>query len=87
MLSPSRIHTNHSSPYLATGKTLEEIDALFARSPEVRERLEKQNADRRDRGGSRSGPMGRRVSEPTGRRVSAMSNGSAKMDVSYREKL
>jgi len=31
----------------ATGKTLEEIDALFARSPEVRERLERDIAARR----------------------------------------
>jgi hypothetical protein len=32
---------------IATGKTLEEIDALFARSPEVRERLEREIAERR----------------------------------------
>ncbi|TIA10723.1 putative sugar transporter STL1 [Aureobasidium pullulans] len=32
-----------------TGKTLEEIDALFARSPEVRERLEREIAQRRAR--------------------------------------
>lgn len=31
----------------ATGKTLEEIDVLFARSPEVRERLERQMYARR----------------------------------------
>lgn len=46
----------------ATGKTLEEIDALFARSPEVRERLEKEIAERRARGGATGGPMGRRAS-------------------------
>jgi len=32
----------------ATGKTLEEIDALFARSPEVRERLERDILNRRE---------------------------------------
>lgn len=36
----------------ATGKTLEEIDALFARSPEVRERLEREIIERRRRLGS-----------------------------------
>lgn len=44
--------------FLATGKTLEEIDALFARSPEVRERLEKQIRDRK----AATGPLGRRAS-------------------------
>lgn len=32
---------------LATGKTLEEIDILFARSPEMRERLERNMYGRR----------------------------------------
>lgn len=51
------------SSLTATGKTLEEIDILFARSPEVRERLEKQKYDRRASRGSISGPMGRRASQ------------------------
>ncbi|QIW99849.1 hypothetical protein AMS68_005367 [Peltaster fructicola] len=45
-----------------TGKTLEEIDVLFARSPEVRERLQNQIAQRRASFGSISGPAGRRAS-------------------------
>ena len=46
----------------ATGKTLEELDILFARTPEVRERLEKQKYDRRASFGSVEGPQGRRAS-------------------------
>jgi hypothetical protein len=44
-LHPTTYHDNLIST--ATGKTLEEIDALFARSPEVRERLERQIQERR----------------------------------------
>lgn len=47
----------------ATGKTLEELDALFARSPEVRERLENNEIDRRASYGSVKGPPGRRASQ------------------------
>lgn len=53
-----------------TGKTLEEIDQLFARSPEVRERLA---AEIKQRRGSVGYPMGRRasvVSEASGRKPS-----------------
>ncbi|KAK4936051.1 hypothetical protein LTR10_023001 [Elasticomyces elasticus] len=46
-----------------TGKTLEEIDELFARSPEVRERLrEKIHHRRRSVTGTEDGPTGRRAS-------------------------
>lgn len=53
---------NRCFHFLATGKTLEEIDILFARSPEVRERLEAQKHQRRRSFGSVSGPAGRRAS-------------------------
>lgn len=46
----------------ATGKTLEEIDILFARSPEVRERLEARKIQRRGSYGAIDGPLGRRAS-------------------------
>lgn len=49
---------------LATGKTLEEIDVLFARSPEVRERLERNIPGRRQSVGHNS--MVRRSSAPKG---------------------
>lgn len=42
----------------ATGKTLEEIDVLFARSPEVRERLMQEINDRK----SKTSAYGRRGS-------------------------
>lgn len=45
-----------------TGKTLEEVDALFARTPEVRARLEEEIRQGRGKHGSVSGPAGRRVS-------------------------
>ncbi len=42
---------------------MEEIDVLFARSPEVRERLAQNTTDRRvSIAGSVHGPMGRRAS-------------------------
>ncbi|KAK3703559.1 hypothetical protein LTR37_014406 [Vermiconidia calcicola] len=66
-----------------TGRTLEEIDALFARSPEVRDRLNKEGAARRREGGSVSGPMGRRTSAVS--EVSA-SNGKS-WTTSYNEKV
>lgn len=47
----------------ATGKTLEEVDALFARSPEVRARLEEEIRMGRGKHGSVSGPAGRRASQ------------------------
>ncbi|KAF2149098.1 putative sugar transporter STL1 [Myriangium duriaei CBS 260.36] len=53
-----------------TGKTLEEIDALFARSPEVRQRLEEEI---RKRKGSVAGPMGRRASMGSARKASTAS--------------
>ena len=65
---------------LATGKTLEEIDALFARSASTRERLEKENYDRRGTVGSIDGPPGRRGSQ-----VSTTSN-SHKMFIAQNEK-
>lgn len=43
----SSLPTRHTDRASATGKTLEEIDALFARSPEVRERLERDIVARR----------------------------------------
>lgn len=61
--------------FLATGKTLEEIDALFARSPEVRERLTQQINDRRNKTG------------PLGRRASRAYEDDTKMDVSTIEKV
>lgn len=45
-----------------TGKTLEEVDALFARTPEVRARLELERRENRGKRGSVSGPSGRRAS-------------------------
>lgn len=45
-----------------TGKTLEEIDVLFARSPEVRERLANKTFERRASIGDGQGPLGRRAS-------------------------
>jgi hypothetical protein len=59
----------------ATGKTLEEIDALFARSPEVRERLEREIAQRR------AGVM------PYGKESPRPSAEMAKMGVSTVEKI
>lgn len=47
----------------ATGKTLEEIDVLFARSPEVRERLMQELNDRK----SKTGTYGRRGSVASGK--------------------
>lgn len=61
-------HMLMASFCLATGKTLEELDILFARTPEVRERLEQQKHDRRNSYSSVSGPSG-----PMGRRASAVS--------------
>lgn len=52
-----------ASPTPATGKTLEEVDALFARSPEVRARLEEEIRQGRGKHGSISGPTGRRASQ------------------------
>ncbi len=49
--------------FVATGRTLEEIDVLFARSQDVRDRLEKGEVERRASHGSASGPMGRRASQ------------------------
>lgn len=45
-----------------TGKTLEEIDALFARTPEVRARLEEETRKNRGKHGAANGPAGRRAS-------------------------
>lgn len=45
-----------------TGKTLEELDILFARSPEVRDRLRREEGERRASVGY-EGPMGRRASQ------------------------
>lgn len=62
-----------------TGKTLEEIDVLFARSPEVRERLEKQTYQRRGSVGSLNGPPGRRAS------INSM--GTGKISIVQQEKV
>ncbi|KAI4724863.1 putative sugar transporter STL1 [Aureobasidium sp. EXF-10728] len=59
-----------------TGKTLEEIDALFARSPEVRERLERDIAARR------AGVM-----PPSMKMSSRDSSDTSKMEVSAVEKI
>lgn len=59
----------------ATGKTLEEIDVLFARSPEIRERLMLEIEDRKNK------------TATFGRRASSASTNGEKMGVSTVEKL
>lgn len=75
--------SHHANIYLVTGKTLEEIDVLFARSPEVRERLERQMyARRRHSIDTGLGRRGSAASMTYGRRPSAIS----KSDMAHAEK-
>ena len=62
---------------IATGKTLEEIDALFARSPEVRARLEREIEERR----------GRPESAETLDNTSVKDIGTEKPNITYKEKV